>query len=133
MGSTSGTVVINTNCAYAPKGKAATGSIDNDCKLSFKSASKFGASTSNVPLPCVFCKLEQESSADIGGPRAGRTPGGLFERLYDGKTFVWKLAMADHVNQQHGGRTLPVGARGGDWAKLYCVEDELKALKSMHL
>jgi hypothetical protein len=133
MGSNSSTVVINSNCAYAPKGKASTGSIDNDCKLKFKSASKFGSTTSNVPLPCVLCKQEQEPEADIGGPRAGRTAGGLFERLYDGKTFVWKLAMAEHLNQQHAGQTLPVGGRGADWPKLYCVDEEVQALKGMHL
>jgi hypothetical protein len=96
--------------------------MPNDCKINFKTAAKAtGPSTSNVPLPCVLCALEQDPDVDISASSSG-----LYARLYNGKKFVWKFAMASHINLAHPGEELPTGA---DWAGLYDVEEELRQLK----
>jgi hypothetical protein len=125
-GSNASTIIINSNCPMAPRGRKGAGSVANDCRISFKTAAKAnGSSTSNVPLPCVLCVLEQDPGADISATASGKR-GGLYVRLYDGKTFVWKFAMASHLNEAHPGKELPTEA---DWAGLYDVEEELNNLR----
>jgi hypothetical protein len=130
-GSNAATIIVNSNCPKAPRGKAGAASMENDCRIKFKSAVKWSsaAMASNVPLPCVLCALKQDGEVDVQSSTAQKGGGGgLFVRLYEGKQFVWKFAMAAHINAVHPHEELPTGA--ADWSALYNVNEELKALKA---
>jgi hypothetical protein len=128
-GSSATSIIINSNCPMAPTGRKGASALPNDCCGNFKTQASWNKiGTSNVPLPCVLCAMKQIREVDVSASTSGKGKGGgLYSRLYDGTTYVWKFAMGAHINEAHPSEELPTVA---DWAALYKVDEELRQLRN---